>query len=277
MSEQIDLDFELLDKFIRDWAPISDRPHLRQRLQSLRNSAQSIEVASSALRQGEPILQDIEQYRMQMAGISTAAMGYWKEGESVHPDYDTPELHDVAALYRKYDALFKIVHAAPQPSVEPNFNPAEAQDYAKRMGLPTEFPSPEHPGCPTPGACSCVRAEAYSSGPDPMRRKNAAPQGDLLRGQVSAGPYSSGQQDQRSTGPDSGERPTTEPAVPAGPMTDAQAEEARATTSPGDGVGFDVLEEAMDTAEDAARTRARGEQLPDIRERAIDAVRAIKP
>lgn len=55
-------------------------------------------VAGSA----EPVLQDIEQYRMQMAGISTAALGYWKEGESVHPDYDTKTLHDVARLYAKY-------------------------------------------------------------------------------------------------------------------------------------------------------------------------------
>lgn len=57
-------------------------------------------------------LEDVEQYRMQMAGISTAAMGYWKEGDSIHPDYDTPALRDVAKLYAKYDALYK----AHQPS-----------------------------------------------------------------------------------------------------------------------------------------------------------------
>jgi hypothetical protein len=52
-------------------------------------------------------LESIEQYRMQMAGISTAALGYWKEGDSIHPDYDTVALRDVAKLYVKYDELFK--------------------------------------------------------------------------------------------------------------------------------------------------------------------------
>lgn len=44
---------------------------------------------------------------MQMAGICTAAIGYWKIGDSVHPDYDTPALREVAGLYTKYDELFK--------------------------------------------------------------------------------------------------------------------------------------------------------------------------
>jgi len=55
----------------------------------------------------KPVLQDIEQYRMQMAGICTAAIGYWKEGDGIHPDYDTLALQDVAKLYAKYDALYK--------------------------------------------------------------------------------------------------------------------------------------------------------------------------
>lgn len=52
-------------------------------------------------------LQESEQYRLQMAGISTAAIGYWKEGDSIHSDYDTPALRDVAKLYAKYDELYK--------------------------------------------------------------------------------------------------------------------------------------------------------------------------
>ncbi|CAB4129991.1 hypothetical protein UFOVP116_215 [uncultured Caudovirales phage] len=55
----------------------------------------------------EPVLQDIEQYRIQMAGICTAAIGYWKETDGIHPDYDTVALRDVAKLYAKYDALYK--------------------------------------------------------------------------------------------------------------------------------------------------------------------------
>lgn len=45
-----------------------------------------------------PALQDIEQYRMQMAGISTAALGYWKADEPIHPDYDTPAVDHAAEL-----------------------------------------------------------------------------------------------------------------------------------------------------------------------------------
>jgi hypothetical protein len=55
----------------------------------------------------EPVLQNIEQYRLQMAGISAAALGYWKEGDSIHPDYDTPALREVAELYAKYIELYK--------------------------------------------------------------------------------------------------------------------------------------------------------------------------
>lgn len=56
---------------------------------------------------GPAKLDDIEQYRLQMAGISTAALGYWKESDGILPDYDTLALRDVAKLYAKYDALYK--------------------------------------------------------------------------------------------------------------------------------------------------------------------------
>jgi hypothetical protein len=55
----------------------------------------------------EPVLQNIEQYRIQMAGISTAAFGYWEESDEINPSYDTVALRDVAKLYSKYDGLFK--------------------------------------------------------------------------------------------------------------------------------------------------------------------------
>jgi hypothetical protein len=55
----------------------------------------------------EPVaLQSIEQYRMQMAAICTAAIGYWKESDSIHPDYDSLALRDVAKLYAKYAELY---------------------------------------------------------------------------------------------------------------------------------------------------------------------------
>ena len=55
----------------------------------------------------ERALQDSERYRMQLAAICTAAIGYWKEGDNIHPDYNTLALRDVAKLYAKYDALYK--------------------------------------------------------------------------------------------------------------------------------------------------------------------------
>jgi hypothetical protein len=57
----------------------------------------------------EIVLQDSEQYRLQMAAISTASFGYWNEGDSINHEYDTPALHDVAALYAKYDAKYKLL------------------------------------------------------------------------------------------------------------------------------------------------------------------------
>lgn len=56
-----------------------------------------------------------ERERLRLAGISTAALGYWKEGDTIHPDYDTPALRDVAKLYAKYDELFQ---AAAPPAVK---------------------------------------------------------------------------------------------------------------------------------------------------------------
>ncbi len=64
-------------------------------------------IYTSPPAQQEPVLQNIEQYRLQMAGISTAAIGYWKEGDGIHPDYDTVALRDVAKLYAKYDELYR--------------------------------------------------------------------------------------------------------------------------------------------------------------------------
>lgn len=57
-------------------------------------SAAAVRLAGSA-----------EIHRMQIAAISTAAAGYWKEGDSIHPDYVTAALKDVAGLYAKYAAL----------------------------------------------------------------------------------------------------------------------------------------------------------------------------
>lgn len=87
-----------------------------------------------------PDLQNIEQYRMQMAGISSAALGYWQESDSIHPDYDTVALRDVAKLYAKYDKLYKAAGHAPKPAVQ-----GEAQDAARYRWLAAHCRStPEH-------------------------------------------------------------------------------------------------------------------------------------
>lgn len=49
----------------------------------------------------------LEAERMKVAGCSTAAFGYWKEGDSLHELYECAAIHDVAALYAKYEALAK--------------------------------------------------------------------------------------------------------------------------------------------------------------------------
>lgn len=54
-----------------------------------------------------PALEENEQYRMQMATITTAALGYWQAGDPILPEFDTPALRDVATLYGKYAALHK--------------------------------------------------------------------------------------------------------------------------------------------------------------------------
>ena len=70
---------------------------------------QAITALNFFLKQPEqkPVLQNIEQYRIQMAGISTAAFGYWEENDEINPSYDTGALRDVSKLYSKYDELFK--------------------------------------------------------------------------------------------------------------------------------------------------------------------------
>lgn len=89
---------------------------LRHVAQTWKKKAEDLEAKVDAAQQPPVVeqppvdLESVEQYRLQMAAISTAALGYWKEGDSIHPDYDTLALRDVAKLYAKYTELFNIVH-----------------------------------------------------------------------------------------------------------------------------------------------------------------------
>lgn len=87
-----------------------------------------------------PKLDDIEQYRMQMAAIGTASFGYWKEGDTIHPDYDTVPLRDVARLYAKYEALFK-----EQPNAAARDVLAERRRQVEQEGYDHEHDD-AHPG-----------------------------------------------------------------------------------------------------------------------------------
>jgi hypothetical protein len=62
-------------------------------------------IIEDAKEASEVLDESNELYAMRMAAISTAAMGCWKEGDSIHPDYDTVALRDVAKLYAKYADL----------------------------------------------------------------------------------------------------------------------------------------------------------------------------
>jgi len=93
------------------------RDPVMQKVLTIRQAADELLRAALAAA-APPTLDSIEQYRMQMASISTAASGYWKEGDSIHPDYDTLALRDVAKLYAKYDELFRAA-AAPSPAAGP--------------------------------------------------------------------------------------------------------------------------------------------------------------
>ena len=73
--------------------------------ESLYDDITALRNALAEPEQKPVALDQIEQYRLQMAAISTAAMGYWKKGDGILPDYDTPALRDVADLYAKYELL----------------------------------------------------------------------------------------------------------------------------------------------------------------------------
>jgi len=76
--------------------------HYRNLWSEVCDSERGLRNELAALQKKPVVLSDIEQYRMQIAAICTAAIGYWAEGDPIHPDYDTMALRDVARLYAKY-------------------------------------------------------------------------------------------------------------------------------------------------------------------------------
>lgn len=116
-------------KSLLSWVEAPHRPPVRDnletgrmvlvRLHALADLHDALAVANTVSDQPTK-LDEIEQYRLQMAGISTAALGYWKEGGNIHPDYDTVALRDVAKLYAKYDLLYRALQPQGQRAVTEN-------------------------------------------------------------------------------------------------------------------------------------------------------------
>jgi len=109
---------ETAQRLVEDWH--EGVPEAERLDWSCRAAGTLAALAALPASEVQPVLQDIEQYRLQMAGICTAAFGYWEEGDAIHPDYDTPAIHDVAKLYAKYAVLYAKNEAlASEVQVEP--------------------------------------------------------------------------------------------------------------------------------------------------------------
>lgn len=81
----------------------------------------------------------LENERQKVAGCSTAALGYWKEGDSLHPDYECTAIHDVASLYQRMveaERKLKEAQEALHPSIEDDayYNLAGALEDLKHQG-----------------------------------------------------------------------------------------------------------------------------------------------
>ena len=66
-----------------------------------RNNWQS--MYQDAMAERDEALAALENERIKVAGCSTAAFGYWKEGDVLHADYECAAIHDVAALRAERD------------------------------------------------------------------------------------------------------------------------------------------------------------------------------
>jgi len=71
-----------------------------------------------------------------LSAISTAALGYWREGDTIHPDYDSIALRDVAKLYQKYvrrqEAMRAAMNVLGMPHADTPAPVKEAFDYLHR-------------------------------------------------------------------------------------------------------------------------------------------------
>ncbi|KVN25595.1 hypothetical protein WJ63_15810 [Burkholderia pyrrocinia] len=63
--------------------------------------AATARAAASPAAEGEQALEDNPLYTVRMSAIISAACGYWNPADTIKPEYKTPALDKVAALYRQ--------------------------------------------------------------------------------------------------------------------------------------------------------------------------------
>lgn len=101
----------------QEWFPDLDYSDVvRKHLTEFKSRTAKVSARAADALDSQPTsfdLESSEQYRLQMAAISGAALGYTKLA-AVKPEYMTQTLRDVDALYEKYAALHA---AATQPTV----------------------------------------------------------------------------------------------------------------------------------------------------------------
>jgi len=90
-----------IDKVIQQVAELPDRDSPADQPEMMLVSADELrgileDAAAPASR---------EQEEIRLAAISTACLGYWKEGDTISPQYDHPALRDAAQLYAKYEGM----------------------------------------------------------------------------------------------------------------------------------------------------------------------------
>jgi len=60
----------------------------------------------------EELRNEIENLQMQLVGCSVAALGYFKEGDTLKLEYKSVALDDVTRLYKDYEELLSATHTS---------------------------------------------------------------------------------------------------------------------------------------------------------------------
>jgi len=87
-------------------ALMAERDRQQQEIEARQQEMETVmDRLTALLLRAEQAEQGWETERMRLAGCLTAAEGYWKEGDGIHPDYYSESLRVVAKLYAERDDL----------------------------------------------------------------------------------------------------------------------------------------------------------------------------